>query len=127
LFIGGFTAPKGSRKGFGAVLIGYDEDGELRNSGKMGTGFDDKTLGNLHVRMLAIEQDEPAFTEEVHEKGAHRVKLELVGEFGFAESTRDDKLRHLRHIGLREAKPAKKEQRERRLDFTRDAFPEPDE
>ena len=39
LVIGGFTPPQGSRQHFGALLVGYYEDGELRFAGKVGTGF----------------------------------------------------------------------------------------
>jgi len=113
LVIGGYTDPKGSRKGFGALLVGYYEDDELRYAGKVGTGFDDETLEDLHGRMQDIERDEPAFDDEVREKNAHWVKPELVGEFGFTEWTDDGKLRHPRYIGLREDKPAKKVRRER--------------
>ena len=38
--IGGFTAPKGSRVGFGALLVGYYDHGELVYAGKVGTGYD---------------------------------------------------------------------------------------
>ena len=43
LVIGGYTAPKGSRTDFGALLVGYYEDGgTLRYAGKVGTGFDQR-------------------------------------------------------------------------------------
>ena len=38
--ISGYTAPKGSRVGLGALLVGYHEDGRLAYAGKVGTGFD---------------------------------------------------------------------------------------
>ena len=45
LVIGGYTAPKGSRTEFGALLVGYyDDGGTLRYAGKVGTGFDQHTL-----------------------------------------------------------------------------------
>ena len=44
LVIGGFTEPQGSRVGFGALLLGYYEGGELRYAGKVGTGYDTNTL-----------------------------------------------------------------------------------
>ena len=44
LVIGGFTPPQGSRERFGALLVGYYEDGELRYAGKVGTGFSQRTL-----------------------------------------------------------------------------------
>ena len=48
MVIGGWTDPQGSRTGFGALLIGYhDADGQLRYAGKVGTGFNDKTLGSV--------------------------------------------------------------------------------
>ena len=37
--IGGYTDPTGSRTDFGALLVGYHEDGRLRYAGKVGTGY----------------------------------------------------------------------------------------
>ena len=47
MVVGGFTDPQGSREGFGALLLGYYDDGKLRYSGKVGTGFDDEILRKL--------------------------------------------------------------------------------
>ena len=47
MVIGGFTDPQGSRTGFGALLLGVYDDGELRYSGKVGTGFDEQTLDDV--------------------------------------------------------------------------------
>jgi ATP-dependent DNA ligase len=44
LVIGGFTSPRGSRVGFGALLIGYYDGGQLRYAGKVGIGYDPETL-----------------------------------------------------------------------------------
>ena len=41
--IGGYTAPKGSRVGLGALLVGYHEGRDLVYAGKVGTGFDEWT------------------------------------------------------------------------------------
>ncbi len=46
--IGGFTKPAGSRKYFGALLLGAYEKGRLRYVGKVGTGFSEKTLAELY-------------------------------------------------------------------------------
>jgi bifunctional non-homologous end joining protein LigD len=113
LVIGGFTDPKGSRRGFGALLVGYYRDGKLRYAGKVGTGFDEATLASLHGRLARLERDSSPFAERVREAGAHFVRPELVGEFGFTEWTRDGKLRHPRFLGLRTDKPAKDVVRER--------------
>ena len=60
LVIGGFTAPQGKRTDFGALLVGYYEDGELRYAGKVGTGFDQRTLSDLGERMRKLERPDPA-------------------------------------------------------------------
>lgn len=104
LVIGGFTPPQGSRKGFGALLVGYHEDDRLRYAGKVGTGYDDDTLVRLRERLRTIERDTSPFDDEVDESDATWVRPELVGEFGFTEWTEAGKLRHPRFLGLRRDK-----------------------
>ena len=100
--VGGYTAPKRSRVGLGALLLGYYESSDLVYAGKVGTGFDDATLRGLHDRLSRIEQQRPPFTAGlVREPGAHWVKPKLVAQVGFSEWTRDGKLRHPRYLGLR--------------------------
>jgi bifunctional non-homologous end joining protein LigD len=113
LVIGGFTDPKGSRKGFGALLVGYYEKGELRYAGKVGTGYDDETLESLGERLRSIERETCPFEGSPREKGAHWVSPKLVGEVGFTEWTGDGKLRHPRFLGLRTDKRPKQVKRER--------------
>jgi bifunctional non-homologous end joining protein LigD len=113
--IGGYTAPKGSRVGLGALLVGYHEGRDLVYAGKVGTGFDDATLRGLHDRMSAIEQHAPPFTRgQVQEAGAHWVHPKLVAQVAFTEWTRDGKLRHPRYTGLRTDKNADEVVRETR-------------
>src|SRR3984893_5491086 len=45
--IGGYTEPAGSRQYFGALLLGAYKNGVLRYVGKVGTGFNEKTLLSL--------------------------------------------------------------------------------
>ena len=40
----GFTPPRGSRPGFGALHVAIHSDGELRYRGRVGTGFSDDQL-----------------------------------------------------------------------------------
>ena len=47
MVIGGFTDPQGARTGFGALLLGVYDGGELRYSGKVGTGFDEHALDDV--------------------------------------------------------------------------------
>ena len=115
LVIGGYTAPKGSRTEFGALLVGYyDDDGTLRYAGKVGTGFDQHTLKELGARLRQLEQDESGFEPfKPIPPGTHWVRPELVAQIGFAEWTRDGRLRHPRYLGLRDDKPARDVVRER--------------
>jgi bifunctional non-homologous end joining protein LigD len=113
LVIGGFTAPRGSRTEFGALLVGYYEDGVLRYAGKVGTGFDHATLKALGARLRELEQPESPFEPfKPVPAGTRWVRPELVAQVGFAEWTRDGRLRHPRYIGLREDKPAREVVRE---------------
>jgi DNA ligase D-like protein (predicted ligase) len=107
--IGGFTEPRGARVGFGALLLGYYQDGDLRYAGKVGTGYDTATLQDLRVRLDALEQPDAPFTGRVHvagEPGVHWTRPELVAEVAFSEWTGDGRLRHPRFEGLRSDKAA---------------------
>ncbi|MFP4536772.1 MAG: non-homologous end-joining DNA ligase [Dichotomicrobium sp.] len=112
LVIGGYTAPHGTRAHFGALLVGYYEDGNLRYAGKVGTGFDDETLERLHARFKELERDTSPFDEDVDEDDVTWLTPSLVGDFGFTEWTRHGKLRHPRFLGLRRDKQAREVVRE---------------
>ncbi|MGH8713152.1 MAG: DNA ligase D [Casimicrobiaceae bacterium] len=116
MVIGGFTDPQGSRSGFGALLLGVYEDGKLRYAGKVGTGFDDKTLIKLRPILRKLEQREPPFVDPPRgfaAKGAHWVKPQRVAEIAFTEWSKDGALRHPSFQGLREDKRAADVIRER--------------
>jgi bifunctional non-homologous end joining protein LigD len=104
--IGGFTDPRGSRTGFGALLLGYyDADQTLVYAGKVGTGFNQQTLDRLHARLAGLEQDRPPFgSGRLPRSGVHWVQPRLVAEVGFSEWTTDGELRHPRFQGLRDDK-----------------------
>jgi bifunctional non-homologous end joining protein LigD len=113
--IGGFTDPRGSREGFGALLIGYyDAAGRLVYAGKVGTGFDSSTLATLLQAMSGLEQPQPPFERgALPRAGVHWIRPELVGEVGFSEWTSAGQLRHPRYLGLRRDKEARAVVRER--------------
>jgi bifunctional non-homologous end joining protein LigD len=106
--IGGFTDPGGSRVGFGALLLGvHDGPNRLVYCGKVGTGFTDQSLRDLHKRLAAIEQDKPPFINPPRgseARGVHWVRPGLVGEVEFIEWTSDGILRHPSFHGLRQDK-----------------------
>jgi bifunctional non-homologous end joining protein LigD len=113
LVIGGWTAPKGSRQRFGALLVGYYlPDGRLRYAGKVGTGFDTQTLERLGDELERSERETSPFEAGDPPRNAHWAEPELVAELAFAEWTRDGKLRQPRYQGLRDDKPAREVVRE---------------
>ena len=113
LVIGGFTAPRGSRIEFGALLVGvYDADGALRYAGKVGTGFDRATLKDLGARLRELVREDSPFADAPRLRDATWVEPELVAQVGFAEWTSAGRLRHPRFLGLRIDKPARSVVRE---------------
>ncbi|MGH7570565.1 MAG: non-homologous end-joining DNA ligase [Gemmatimonadota bacterium] len=113
--VGGWTEPRGSRVGLGALLVGVYDDGDLRYAGKVGTGYDDETLRDLSARLSSIERKTPPFRDSdgIAKKGVHWASPKLVAEVGFTEWTTDGKLRHPRFLGLRRDKDPKSVVRER--------------
>jgi bifunctional non-homologous end joining protein LigD len=118
LVIGGFTAPRGSRLEFGALLVGYhdatDPNRPLIYAGKVGTGFDTDTLHSLgaSMRKRAVAQSPFADPRSIKERDVTWVAPELVAQLGFTEWTSAGRLRHPRFLGLRDDKPASKVVRE---------------
>ncbi|HEX8693054.1 MAG TPA: DNA ligase D [Longimicrobium sp.] len=111
--IGGYTDPKGSRSGFGALLLGVYEGNRLMHVGKVGTGFDDTLLRTLHRRLAKLETEESPFANlKRRPRDVHWVRPELVGEVAFTEWTGEGILRHPAFQGLREDKSAREVVRE---------------
>jgi bifunctional non-homologous end joining protein LigD len=105
--VGGYTAPKGSRAGFGALLLGAFAGASLAYAGRVGTGFDDRRLRRLHAALRQIERPTPPFAEVPRDvRDATWVEPEVVVEVAFTERTRDGRLRHPTFRGLREDKSA---------------------
>jgi bifunctional non-homologous end joining protein LigD len=107
LVIGGFTDPRGSRDGFGALLLGYWQQDELVYAGKVGTGFTDATLRRLRRALIEIETPSSPFAGPVTERSPHWVEPTLVAEVSFSNWTRDGRLRHPSFIGLRPDKASR--------------------
>ena len=117
--IGGFTAPKGTRSHFGALIVGYFRKRDLIFAGKVGTGFDEATLAKLHEQMIARRIGTCPFFGRW---GAHFTRAELasctwiepslVAQVRFAERTEDGILRQPAFLGLRNDKAAREVVRE---------------
>ena len=119
--IGGYTPPGGSRKHFGALLVGYYEGKKLLFAGKVGTGFNAKLLAALHKQFKAEERAECPFADLPSKQGGQWVQgitpammrrctwvnPVFVCQLKFAEWTRDAKLRQPVFLGMREDKDAR--------------------
>jgi bifunctional non-homologous end joining protein LigD len=124
--IGGFTPPQGARQHFGAVLVGYYEKKKFLFAGKVGTGFDTKSLASLHKKLKSEKRGDCPFADLPSKEAGQWVqgitpammrKIEWVNpvfvcQVKFAEWTRDGKLRQPVFLGLRDDKKASQVGRE---------------
>jgi bifunctional non-homologous end joining protein LigD len=112
--VGGFTEPKGSRDGFGALLLGvHADDGSLTYVGKVGSGFSDASLKDIAKKLAPLRQSSSPFASVPAEhKRAHWVKPQVLAEVSFSEWTDDQHLRHPVFVGIRMDKDASMIRRE---------------
>ena len=111
--VGGYTAPQGSRERLGALLVGYYDGKSLRYAGKVGTGYDRRTLELIYQRLLPLHRESSPFSEGPAPAGDIQwVAPKLVAQIGFSEWTSAGLLRHPRFLGLREDKAAREVLRE---------------
>ena len=105
--IGGWT-PSEKRQGFKSLIVGTWEGGKLVYKGRVGTGFDDKTLDELSARFEPLARKDHPFESIPRELRRSRwIEPELVAEVEFAEFTADGILRHPSFQGLREDKESR--------------------
>ncbi len=116
--VGGYTDPAGSRAGFGALLLGqYDEAGRLVYCGRVGTGFDERSLRELAAELGRRVRAEAPFHDgslEPAVRSAHWVEPELVAEVEFNGWTDEGFVRQAAWRGVREDKPPRVVVRRRR-------------
>jgi DNA ligase D-like protein (predicted ligase) len=106
--IAGFTAPRGSRKFFGSLLLGVYEKGKFIYVGHAGTGFTEQSLADLHKKMTPLITNENPFGRKVPANSPVTwVKPKLVANVKFTEWTSDGAMRHPVFLGLRKDKAAK--------------------
>ncbi|WP_372030176.1 DNA ligase D [Pseudomonas kurunegalensis] len=127
----GYTDPKGSRNGFGALLLALHDhgSGQLRYAGKVGTGFSAATLDSIHARLKPLQTDRsplPKPPTGAEARGVHWLKPQLLAEVAYAQMTREGIVRHAVFHGLRDDKPATAIDLERAMPTKRAAQTEPE-
>ncbi|MGC7839467.1 DNA ligase D [Pseudomonas wayambapalatensis] len=126
----GYTDPKGSRHGFGALLLAlHDHDsGQLRYAGKVGTGFSAATLDSILARLKPLRTAKaplPSPLTGAEARGVHWLKPHLLAEVAYAQMTREGIVRHAVFHGLRDDKPATAIDLEKAMPAKRAAQPQP--
>lgn len=105
VIICGFTEPRGSRKGFGALILGKYKGGELIYSGHTGTGFNSESLHQLHQRLEKLTIKNSPFDKiPKTNMPVTWVEPKLVCEIKYSEITKDGIFRHPVFITIREDK-----------------------
>ncbi|MCE1005475.1 DNA ligase D [Pseudomonas monteilii] len=127
----GYTDPKGSRNGFGALLLALHDHGSgpLRYAGKVGTGFSAATLDSIHARLKPLQTDKsplPKPPTGAEARGVHWLKPQLLAEVAYAQMTREGIVRHSVFHGLRDDKPATAIDLERAMPTKRAVQTEPE-
>ena len=101
----GFTEPRGSREGFGALILGKYVDGKLIYSGHTGTGFNRESIKELHERLKKIiVKTSPFESRPKTNMPVTWTKPELVCEIKYSEITKDGIFRHPVFVAIREDK-----------------------
>lgn len=116
----GYTAPRGSRQRFGALILGVNRNGRLAYAGHTGGGFTRASIEEVHRRLEPLRTDRCPFTPKPRTNSpAQWVKPRLLCEVEFAEWTSDGRMRHPVFLGLREDKPPEKVVEEKPLSSSR--------
>src|SRR5438477_5742376 len=121
--IGGFTAPRNSRKHFGAILVGVYDEGKLVYAGHTGGRFDERTLAALAAQMKPSIVKQPPFSgkpPQTNEKPTW-VKPQLVAEVKFTEWTHEGVMRQPVFLRLRNDVDPKDVHREEARNADREA------
>jgi bifunctional non-homologous end joining protein LigD len=101
----GFTAPKGSRGGFGALQLAEYVNGALTYAGRAGSGFSDKQLADVRRRLESQTLPEcPCVGLLQEEKDTTWVEPTMVAEVEFTEVTHEGLLRQPVFLRFRDDK-----------------------
>jgi bifunctional non-homologous end joining protein LigD len=101
----GFTSPKGTREGFGALHLGQYVEGKLVYAGRAGSGFSGKQLAETRAELERLKRKTPACEGPVpKDKGTTWVEPEIVCEVEYTEWTDEGLLRQPVFVRFRDDK-----------------------
>lgn len=107
--VGGYSPPRGTRRHFGALLVGsHDDDGQLRYRGKVGSGYSEDTLARLRPLLATLRQDLPPFVDppaRSEARGVQWVAPQLTIDVEYGDLTTRGRIRQGRFVRLREPEP----------------------
>ncbi|KIG18996.1 ATP-dependent DNA ligase [Enhygromyxa salina] len=107
--VGGFTEPQGLRRYFGALLVGsYDAAGRLQYRGKVGAGYDEASLAQIHARLDPLRQDQAPFINPPignEARGVTWVAPRLAIDVQYSDLTEAGRIRHGRFERLHQPEP----------------------
>jgi bifunctional non-homologous end joining protein LigD len=108
VIICGYMPPQGSRKFFGSIIMGVNEDGQLKYAGNCGTGFNETSLKELYARFVTLKTGKCPFSKPPglsRSRGKPQwITPRLVASIKFMEWTDGEIMRSPVFIGLREDK-----------------------
>ncbi|HEY0193723.1 MAG TPA: DNA ligase D [Kofleriaceae bacterium] len=102
----GYTPPKPSRTGFGALHLCVRHDGRWKWAGKVGSGFDDALLGELAAELAGRPAWRPTFPRPEGASDVRWVEPALVVQVRYREWGEDSSLRFPVFVRLRPDKQA---------------------
>ncbi len=107
-FVIGGWRPSDKKKTFASLLLGTWDDGKLTYRGRVGTGFNAESAGQIQAALDKRARKTSPFANAPRDISRHAqwIEPELVGEVAFSEFTPDGFLRHPSFMGLREDKKA---------------------
>ncbi|MDC7785445.1 DNA ligase D [Rhodoplanes sp. TEM] len=114
--VGGYRLATGSTRAVGALAVGTFQDGELTYVGRIGTGYTQKTAGELFRRLSPLEVATMPFARlpaDERRRDMTWVEPELVIEAELRGRTGSGLLRHAAFKGIREDKASHEVLRER--------------
>jgi bifunctional non-homologous end joining protein LigD len=104
-YVMGYTAPKGSRKGFGSLILGRKNKNEWIFKGHVGTGFNTASIKEIYELLQPLVTTENPFRKKVPVNDSPTwVKPVMIVEISYTEQTREGIFWHPSFLRIRDDK-----------------------